>query len=137
VGLTLTTHDTGFDDPDPATIAKVLASLDGGHNVLATLGHSELVYLQASGSVQTGFTLEYQEGSLDQHYRSRLLAMPLEEVTVIFQKYARADPSWRNGITWDRVAFARPRQAWSGTWIGFLLILAFVIVLIWYWRGGG
>ena len=137
MGLTLTTHDTGFDDPDPGTIAKVLASLDGGRNVLATLGHSDLVYLQASGSVQKGFTLEYQDGSLDQHYRSGATALPLDEATVVFQKYARGDASWRDGIMWDREAFAAPRAAWSGTWIGFLALLAFVIVLIWYWRGGG
>ena len=59
MGLTLTTHDTRFYDPDAATIAKVLASLDGGRHVLATLGRSELTYLQASGSVPTGFVLEY------------------------------------------------------------------------------
>jgi len=135
MGLTLTTHDTGFDDPDAATIAKVLASLDGGRHVLATLGHSELVYLQASGSVQTGFALEYQEGSLEQHYRSRNPDLPLAQVTEIFQEYARGDGSWRVGIEWERVPFVPPSASWSGTWIGFVLMLVLVIVLIWYWRG--
>ena len=49
MALTLTTHDTGFEEPDEPTIAKVLASLDGGRHVLATLGHSEVTYLQAHG----------------------------------------------------------------------------------------
>ncbi len=136
MGLTLTTHDTGFDDPDAATIAKVLASLDGARHVLATLGHSEVTYLQAAGSVHTGFTLEYQDGSLDQHFKSQAAALPLEQVTEIFQKYARGDGSWRERVRWERVPFAPPKASWSATWVGFMVILAFAIMLIWYWRGG-
>ena len=135
MSLTLTTHDTGFDDPDAATIAKVLASLDGGRHVLATLGHSELTYLQASGSVHTGFALEYQEGSLDRHYKSRAAALPLDEVTDIFQKYARRDESWRPSVEWEHVPFVPPTIPWFSTWVGYLLVLATVIVLIWLWRG--
>jgi hypothetical protein len=135
MGLTLTTHDTGFDEPDAATIAKVLASLDGDRHVLATLGSSERVYVQASGSAQTGFALEYQEGSLDQHYKSCATAVPLEQATEIFGKYARGDESWPHGLEWERVPFVRPKASWFGTWIGFVITLALVIALIWYWRG--
>ncbi len=98
MSLTLTTHDTRFDDPDGATIAKVLASLDGDRNVLATLERSEVTYLQAEGSAQTGFALEYQEGAIHQRYRSRAGALPLGQVTEIFQAYARADAAWRQGL---------------------------------------
>jgi hypothetical protein len=51
---TLTTHDTRFDNPDPATIAKVLAGLDGDRHPLATLGDSDLTHSQASGGVDSG-----------------------------------------------------------------------------------
>ena len=51
--LLLSTHDTGYERPDGPTIAKVLASLDGGRNVVATLGTSDSSYLQATGGVQT------------------------------------------------------------------------------------
>ncbi len=135
MGLTLTTHDTGFDDPDAPTIAKVLASLDGSRHVLATLGHSDLVYLQASGSVQTGFALEHQEGSLDRHYKSRAASLPLDAVTDIFQKYARGDESWRHGVEWEQVPFAPPKTSWSATWIGFALLFALLAALVWYMRG--
>ena len=135
MSLTLTTHDTGFDDPDAATIAKVLASLDGGRHVLATLGRSELTYLQASGSVQAGFALEYQDGSLDRHYQSRAAALPLDEVTDIFQKYARRDDSWRAAVEWEHVPFVPPKTPWFSTWVGYILILVTVIALIWLWRG--
>ena len=135
MSLTLTTHDTGFDDPDAATIARVLASLYGGRHVLATLGRSELTYLQASGSVQTGFTLEYQDGSLDRHYKSPAATLPLGDVTDIFQTYARRDESWRRAVEWEHVPFVPPKTPWFSTWVGYILILLAVIALVWLWRG--
>jgi hypothetical protein len=134
MGLTLTTHDTGFADPDAATIAKVLASLDGDRSGLATLGPSELTYVQASGSVRTGFTLEYQEGSLDRHYASRVANLPLATVTNVFQTYAGGDETWRHGIEWQHVPFAPAKVPWYSTWIGYTIILVIVITLIWLWR---
>ena len=98
MALTLTTHDTRFDQLDDATIAEVLASLDGSRNVLATLERSELVYLQAEGGVRAGFVLEYQDGSLDQRFRSRDHAVPLAQVIEIFQTFARGDAVWRAGL---------------------------------------
>ncbi len=134
MGLTLTTHDTGFDDPDPTTIAKVLASLDGGRHVLATLGHSELTYIQVAGSVQTGFALEYQEGSLARHYRSRPANLPLETVTQIFQRYARGDGSWGQGVEWEHLPYVPPKVPWFNTWAGYSIILAIIIILIFLWH---
>ncbi len=90
----------------------MLASLDGGRNILATLAHSELTYLQASGSVQTGFALDHQERSLDRHYKSRGANLPLDEVTDIFQKYARGDESWRHGVEWEPVPHVPPKTPW-------------------------
>jgi hypothetical protein len=133
MSLTLTTHDTGYADPDAATIAKVLASLDGGRHVLASLGDSELTYVQVSGSVQTGFGLEYQEGSLDAHYKSRATELPLERVTDVFQRYAVGDGSWRQGVEWDHVPYVPEKVAWYSTWVGYTIILLIVITLIWLW----
>lgn len=135
MALTLTTHDTRFDDPDGATIAKVLASLDGGRNVLATLERSGLTYLEAEGSVRTGFTVEHQEGSLDRRYRGRASGLPLAQVTEIFQRYARGDASWGQGVEWDHAPFVPPHVPWYGTWVGYVLALAAVAALIWLWRG--
>jgi len=134
MSLTLTTHDTGYADPDAATIAKVLASLDGGRHVLATLGEGELTYVQVSGSVQAGFGLEYQEGSLDARYKSRAANLPLAQVTSVFQQYAAGQASWRHGIEWEHVPYIREKVAWYNTWVGYTIILAIVITLIWLWR---
>src|SRR5262245_5451274 len=135
MSLTLTTHDTAFDDPNPETIAAMLASLDGGRHVLVTLARSEVTYLQVSGSVQAGFALEYQEGSLDRHHKSLAANLPLDRVTDIFQRYARGDEGWRQDMDWKHVPYRPVETSWSGTWIGFAAILVVVIALIWYLRG--
>ena len=132
---TLTTHDTRFDNPDAATITKVLAALDGDRHVLATLGDSDLTYLQASGGVKTGIALEFQDGSLDHHYRSTIAHLPLDRVTEIFLRYARGDQSWREGVQWVHVPYVTQSTPWHSTWLGYIVILSIVATLIWLWRG--
>ncbi len=131
----LTTHDTRFDNPDDATIAKVLASLDGGHNVIATLERSEVTYLQAEGDAEIGFALECQDGGLDHRYRNRAGVLPLGQVTEIFQAYARGDADWRRSLEWDHVPYVPPTVPWFSTWWGYTLVLLTVVGLIWWWRG--
>ena len=135
MALTLTTHDTRFDQLDDATIAEVLASLDGSRNVLATLERSELIYLQAEGGVRAGFVLEYQDGSLDQRFRSRGPAVPLAQVTEIFQAYARGEATWRAGVAREHVPFVPPATAWFTTWWAYTGALLAAAGLIWWWRG--
>jgi hypothetical protein len=135
MALTLTTHDTRFDQLDDATIAKVLASLDGSRNVLATLERSELIYLQAEGGVRAGFVLEYQDGSLDQRFRSRDHALPLPQVTEIFQAYARGEATWRAGLAWEHVPFIPAATPWFSTWWAYSVALLAVAGIIWWWRG--
>jgi hypothetical protein len=135
MGVTLTTHDTSFAEPDSATIATVLRALDGRVQVMATLAHSDLTFLQAMGSAAEGFALEYQDGSLDRHYRGRTPTLALAAATDIFQKYARGDASWRESLEWEHVPFVRPKIPWHSTWVGLILLLALVIVLFWFWRG--
>jgi hypothetical protein len=133
--LTLTTHDTRFDDPDAATIAKVLGSLDGGRNVIATLERSEVSYLQAEGSVTSGFALEHQDGSLDRRYRSRGGALPLSQITEMFQAYAKGDAAWGSGAEWDHVPYVTPPVPWFSTWWGYAIAVLAAAALIWWWRG--
>jgi len=134
MGLTLTSLDTAFPDPDDATIARVLKSLDGGRDVLATLGHSEQTYVQASGSVGDGFTLDWQQGSLDRHRRCPVV-LPLDRVTEFFQRYARGDETWTRDLTWEDVPWAPTRIPWYSTWVGYVVILVLLAALLWWWRG--
>ena len=133
--LTLTTHDTRFDDPDPLTIAKVLSSLDGDRNVIAALERSEAEYLHAEGSAGAGLALEYQDGTIDRRYRCRAGALPVDRVSAIFQAYAQGGDAWRDGLEWDHVPYVTPTVPWFSTWWGYILALVAVAALIWWWRG--
>ncbi len=131
--LLLSTHDTGFERPDGSTIAKVLASLDGGLNMIATLGGSDSAYLQAFGSVGTGFGLDLQEGSLDRRYRTRDRALSLAWVTEAFQRYARGDLSWRDGVEWEDARIPVPKESWTNSWAVYLGLLVAAAAAVWAW----
>jgi hypothetical protein len=133
--LTLTTHDARFDDPDAVTIGRILAALDGDRHVLVTLERSHLTYLQASGDAHAGLALEYQDGSLDRHYRCAVALVPLETATDTFQRYARDDESWPTRLSWEHVPYVRATIPWHNTWVGYILILAIVATLVWLLRG--
>jgi hypothetical protein len=134
VDLMLSTHDTGYERPDGPTIAKVLASLDGGRNVVATLGTSDSTYLQASGSVQTGFGLDLQEGSLERRFRTRDRALPLPWVTEVFQRYAAGDQGWRESVEWERDRIAVPKDSWTNSWAAYIGLLVGAAAALWLWH---
>ena len=135
--LMLSTHDTGYERPDGPVIAKVLASLDGGRNVVATLGTSDSSYLQASGSVQTGFGLDLQEGSLERRFRTRDRALPLPWVTEAFQRYAQGDLGWRAAVEWEQERIEVPKVSWTNSWAAYIGLLVGAAAAIWLfhaWR---
>jgi len=132
--LLLSTHDTGYERPDGPTIAKVLASLDGGRNVVATLGTSDATYVQASGSVQTGFGLDLQEGSLQRRFRTRDRALPLSWITEAFQRYAQGDLSWREAVAWEQELHTPPRVSWANSWAAYIAMLVGAAAAMWFWH---
>jgi len=46
--------------------------------------------------------LEYQDGSLDRHYRAAR-PLPLQDVTRAFRSYLLGDGAWRSGYDWERL----------------------------------
>ncbi|MEX2221517.1 MAG: hypothetical protein WEG40_06940 [Candidatus Rokuibacteriota bacterium] len=132
--LLLSTHDTGYPRPDGPTIAKVLATLDGGRNVVATLGVSDSTYLQASGSVQTGFGLDLQEGSLARRFGTRDRALPLAWVTEAFQRYAEGDLAWRDTVEWEQERIRVRKESWLTSWPVYIALLVGAAVAMWLFQ---
>jgi len=132
--LMLSTHDMSYERPDGPTIAKVLASLDGGRNVVATLGTGDATYLQVSGSVQTGFGLDLEEGSITRRFRTRDRALPLAWVTEAFQRYARGDLAWRETVEWEREQIAVPKDSWTNSWAVYIGLLVAAAAALWLWH---
>ena len=135
MSLTLSTLDQAYDTPDSATISTVLSGLDGKRNLVATLARDEATYLQASGSAATGFTLVYQEGSLERRYRSAETRLALPRVTQAFHQYFRGETGWRDGLRWEVDQERLEVSAWyESWWIYLVAFLAITAVFVW-WRG--
>ena len=134
MSLTLSTLDQAYDTPDSATISRVLAGLDGKRNLVATLARDEATYLQASGSAATGFTLIYQDGSIERRYRSAE-TLPLPRVTQAFHQYFCDEPGWRDGLRWEVEREKLEVSAWYESWWIYLVALLVVTGFFVWWRG--
>ena len=68
-------------------------------NSFAILARSGYTYMQVAGSVAEGYCLEYQEGSIDKHYRC-LDQLTTNEVVEAFQSYRERDDFWKTKFQW-------------------------------------
>lgn len=91
---------TETTNPSPDEISATLASLDGRDDSFAILSMTDMEYVQTHGCARTGFVVEYQMGSIEQHFRSLRMDLPLETVDAIFRAYARRDPEWKSMTEW-------------------------------------
>jgi hypothetical protein len=70
----------------------------------AILSASPDTYIQCAeqNSPPHGHVLEYQDGSLQKHYRAADGPITLDRVLSAFVKYLHGDPSWRNDFSGKR-----------------------------------
>ncbi len=111
--MLLTREDgTEIEGPTPGQIEDVLCGLDCLHgNAFAILG-GDWTYLQAAQEDDPDFdlpyfVLEYQDGSLDRHYRAADGPLDLDDVIDAFVMYAAGDPGWKDDFTWEKMNLGR------------------------------
>lgn len=97
-----------IDGPTAQQVEQGLRALQLPDSSYAILGLQELTYLQTAVDVDTDgtFTLEFQDGSLDEHYRASR-PLELEDVVGAFVSYLRGDGDWRSRYQWEKID-ARP-----------------------------
>ena len=68
-------------------------------------GADSNTYLQCAEQTEPPweYVLEYQEGSLDNHYRALGDNIKFDQILVAFRKYRDGDPSWRTDFNWERM----------------------------------
>lgn len=49
------------------------------------------------------YVLEYQDGSIDRHYRAIGGAIKLDQIKAAFRKYRDGDASWLTDFEWERI----------------------------------
>jgi hypothetical protein len=79
-------------------------------------------YMQTCGSAQggrtwgDGFVLEYQDGSLDSHYRCVDDNLELSAIQRAFQLYFAGDDRWRTEYEWQSVDLSNLKKRWWQFW---------------------
>jgi hypothetical protein len=102
--------------PTDREIRDAVASRPGGVPSFLILTKAKHHFMQAGGSPKEGFTLEYQEHSVDGHWEHQASGT-LDSQTVMraLMLYAADDDHWRTEFPWKRVVVrdtntARARQ---------------------------
>ena len=91
----------GKELPEPSSphIREAIQALKGGSNSFVILHRSKYTYLQCHGGKSVGYSLEYQEGSLDEHYECSD-DLTEKDVIEVFQAYRNEDESWKAKFSW-------------------------------------
>ena len=97
--------------PVPATnasIAEIVAELEGTDDPFLILGgEDQQRYMQALAT-PTGFVLDFQEGSIDQHYRSRREDLSAQEIIDALGQYLAWGGKGRPALEYERIELRRP-----------------------------
>lgn len=80
-----------------------LVQLTGDGDSFAILGVDEMTYIQTSGWPQAGFDLEYQAGSVEEHFRCTDANVSLDMVRQAFNAYLSEDDSYLSSCKWERI----------------------------------
>lgn len=88
------------EEPRPEQIREALLSLAPDGSGFAILEQSGQYFMQAGGSAQEGFVLEYRDGSDARQFRADPVGTSLEDVVAAFSDYARGDESFKARFTW-------------------------------------
>jgi hypothetical protein len=94
-------------NPTPEVIRDSLSSLNvhrDGEGFLI-LARDDMTYVQVSGDSRRGFDAEYQEGSIDRHYRAENASFPLEEVAAMLCEYLTGEVDWEKYGAWKRITW--------------------------------
>jgi hypothetical protein len=91
-------------DPSDADIREALAELDEEKNdAFAILMAGELTYIQTGGDRRSGFFVEYQAGSLDEHFTSTDTNISLDDVAGLFIAYGNGEANWQGRFSFERM----------------------------------
>jgi hypothetical protein len=129
--MILNTSESKNISPDDDAIDEVLRSLDAKDNLFAILATDDMNYMQTSGSAETGFVLEYQAGSMDQHFLASDAQISVEEVAEAFKSYLRQNDQWKSGFDWEKQDLAA-KDGGCASVLAFTLVLSgFLSIAMW------
>lgn len=93
---------TPIEEPTAEQVDAGLRTLQVPERTFAILGE-DWSYIQTAFDGDESFVLEYQDGSLEKHYKADR-PVALEEVIGAFESYLRRDGAWQSRFRWERLA---------------------------------
>jgi hypothetical protein len=80
-----------------------LACIEGEKFAILSDGKAFIQCHVRRDELPNDYELEFQDASLDRHYRAADEQIPLDRVLPAFQKYLRGDASWRTDFRWEKI----------------------------------
>ncbi len=95
-----------LEDPSLHQVGEAIKGFKGGSNSFAILAKSGSgrTYMQTIGGASVGYSLEHQEGSIEEHYEC-IDDLSEEKVIAAFQAYRVGDEGWRTEFHWEKKKF--------------------------------
>jgi hypothetical protein len=114
--MELQTPDEHIDAVGVEEVRRWVQRLAAGEVEFLILQATPMTYLQATGDARSGFAVEYQDGSPEQHYQATDGTITEEQLEKAFVAYCGGAPEWKSQFTWEREL--------GGGCLGLLLLLA-------------
>lgn len=86
---------------DKALLETSLHSLSGDDDSFLILSKDDMSYIQTCRSSDGSFVLEYQEGSLEQHYECADDMLNHQKILLAFSSYLEGSDKWKTEFTWE------------------------------------
>lgn len=96
----------GENDIKNPTLEQLLTALEdlGNHlDDFAILSKDDMTYLQVAVGDGDGFILEYQDGSLEEHYIAEDTEISEDAIIRAFAAYLNGDNEWKEAFEWEHL----------------------------------
>ncbi len=115
-------------------IAEKVRLLADKGDFFLVLAKDEMTYIQTSGSAESGFVLEYQDGSIEEHYSCTDAPLTVDQIVETLQRYFTNHDRWKSEFSWEKEDLgSSTAQADVGTaTILRVLGLAVAGIVIWW-----
>jgi len=101
--MRLETHEEMIADPVAAEdIAPAVAELTEIGEAFIVLSLDDDTYVQAAGTVDEEFIVEYRNGGAGDHHRCDR-RVSADDLVALLVDYLRRSPDWSAALTWHRV----------------------------------
>ncbi|WP_078084150.1 hypothetical protein [Microbulbifer mangrovi] len=119
------------ESPSQEDLSRCIGELSEASDSFIILARDDKTYIQAAILQGGGVQLEYQDGSLQQHYECSDSHLTRGNLQDIFFWYLTGDERWQNRFPWRALALPeyRPRNR-TEPWVWRVVITAGAAILV-------